>query len=115
MMCSATGRVAKRSAWVSLVALLVFCLGFEVVKHHEYAAALVGLLLPGATVRLAVATGRGELLRMRAVAVSFWAPVAVMLVSLPDAVPLSVFIARLAWSLRLAVARLAGAWGRAGW
>jgi hypothetical protein len=111
----ATGRVVTPSAWVSLVALLVFCLGFEVLKHHEYAAALVGLLLPGAIVRLAVATGRGELVRMRAVALSFWAPIAVMVVSLPDAVPLSVFISGLAWSLRLAVARLAGAMGRAGW
>jgi hypothetical protein len=102
-----SSRVARVSGRVAVVALLVFCLGFEVVKHHAYPAAVVGLVLPDVIARLVA--GRGRLAWVTAAARSFWAPVALMVASLPDGVPLTFFLVGLAWSLRLALGRLAAA------
>jgi hypothetical protein len=100
-----SSRIARVSGRSAVVALLVFCLGFEVVKHHAYLAAVVGLALPDVIARLA--TGRDRLTGVTAAARSYWAPVALMVASVPDVVPLAFFVVGLAWSLRLAVGRLA--------
>lgn len=96
---SRSRHVARIGGRIALALLLLACIGFEGVKHAAYAWIAIGLVVPELT-RL---TGRHWY-----GAHSYWPALALLVVALPDPVPLAVFIVGLAWTARIATERAFG-------
>lgn len=106
-----TGARAGRVALALL--LLAFAL-FEIVKHGAWLPGLAGLLGPDVALLAGAGAGlaRGQL-APRAVPLynalhRWWPALALTLIALPDPVPLSLFIAGVAWCAHIAVDRACG-------
>jgi hypothetical protein len=111
-----TSQTSAARTWIRGLGalLLLVAVGFEAVRHGAYAWAAIGLLAPD----LALLRGGGaELVRgqlnPRAVGAynavhRYWGPLGLMVIALPDAMPLAVFIVGLAWAAHVAVDRALG-------
>ena len=105
---------AARAAYAVLALLLLAFALFEIVKHGAWLPGLAGLLGPDIALLAGAGAGlaRGQL-NPRAVPLynalhRWWPALALTLIALPDPVPLSLFIAGVAWCAHIAVDRAGG-------
>ncbi len=105
----------RHVARAALAVVLVAATAFEVARHGAYGWAAIGLIAPD----LVLLRGGGEpglvkgqlapgAVPLYNAAHRYWGPIALIVVALPDAVPLAVFIAGLAWATHIAVDRALG-------
>jgi hypothetical protein len=88
--------VFRNAGRVTLALLLTACVGFEGVKHAAYLWVALGLVAPELTMLARIP---------RRLAHGYRIGVALILLSLPDPIPLAVFIVGLAWVARIAAER----------
>ncbi|ADB50026.1 DUF4260 family protein [Conexibacter woesei] len=105
---------AARAVYAGLAVLLLAFALFEIVKHGAWLPGLAGLLGPDLALLAGAGAGlaRGQL-HPRAVPLynalhRWWPALALTLIALPDPVPLSLFIAGVAWCAHIAVDRACG-------
>jgi hypothetical protein len=88
--------LSRNGVRVALALLLAAGVGFEAVKHAAYAWVALGLLAPDLATLAHVPSRLAHGYRIA---------VALLLLSLPDPVPLAVFVVGLAWATRIAIER----------
>jgi hypothetical protein len=104
----------RRTGRVALALMLLAFAGFEAVKHGAYGWVAIGLLGPSLALIGGGGAGlaRGQLnpraVRRYNALHSYWGPLAIMAIALPDAMPLALFIVGLAWAAHIALDRALG-------